>query len=77
MISLDKIILDKPCIIKKVNATSSIKRRFIDIGIIPNAKITKVLTSPFGGISAYSIMGTTIAIRNNDAKEIEVEYEKI
>ena len=71
------ISLDKTCIIKKVNSSSSMKRRLIDIGIIPNAKITKVLTSPFGGISAYSIMDATIAIRNNDAKEIEVEYEEI
>lgn len=74
MISLDEIILNKSVIVKNILCDNSIKRRFMDIGIVPNSKITKVFDSAFGGISAYSILGCTIAIRDNDAKLIEVEY---
>lgn len=75
MISLDKIKLGDVCHIIDVKSDSSMLRRFLDIGIIPNAKIEKVLISPFKGISAYYIMGTTIAIRDKDAEGIIVSYE--
>ncbi len=74
MISLDNTIINKNYIIKNIKS-SSIRRRFIDIGINPGINIKKELRSPFGGISAYSILGTLIAIRDVDAKDIEVDYE--
>lgn len=72
MISLDQTIINKPYKVIEIRNESSIKRRFLDIGMIPGAQIQKVLKNPFGGISAYSIMGATIAIRDQDAKEIKV-----
>ena len=75
MISLNKISLDKKCKVLKLNVEDSILRRFLDIGLIPGATIEKVLDSPFGGIKAYSIMGTTIAIRDKDIEGVIVEYE--
>lgn len=75
MISLNQIDINRKCKILKLNVDSLILRRFLDIGLIPGANIEKVLISPFGGISAYSIMGTTIAIRDNDVEGVIVEYE--
>lgn len=75
MISLNKCTINKKCKILKITADDSILRRFFDMGIIKDAIIEKVFTSPFGHISAYSIMGTTIAIRDNDVKGVIVEYE--
>ena len=72
MISLEQTIINKPYKVVEIRNKSSIKRRFLDIGMIPGAYIQKVLKNPFGGISAYSIMGATIAIRDQDAKEIKV-----
>ena len=77
MISLEKINLDKTYKVKDIHSTPSMKRRFLDIGIIPGATIKKVLTNPFGGIHAYFIMGTTIAIRDSDVKGIKVCYEEV
>ncbi len=76
MIYLDQILLDKSYKIKEIKADASLKRRFLDIGIIPGASIEKVLQNPFGGISGYSIMGSTFAIRDQDAKGIIV-YEEL
>ena len=77
MICLNEIELDKTCLVVEIKNNSSMLRRFLDIGIIPGAKIKKVLDSPFGGISAYLITGTTVAIRDIDAKGIMVCYEEI
>lgn len=77
MIDLNEIMLNKPCLVKQLKKEPSILRRFLDVGIIPGAKIEKILVSPFGGICAYSVMGTTIAIRDQDAKGIKVSYEEI
>lgn len=77
MISLNEIDKGKSYKVVRLDVGSSILRRFIDIGIIPGALIEKVLIGPFEGISAYYIMGTTIAIRDRDAKGIKVSYAEI
>ena len=74
MISLNNIKLGKICHIIDIKSDFSMSRRFLDMGIIPEAIIEKVLVSPFKGISAYYIMGTTIAIRDKDAEGIIVSY---
>jgi len=77
MISLEKTKIDKIYKVVAIDTDSSIKRRFLDIGIIPNMRIQKVLQSPFGGMCAYSIIGTTIAIRDQDARGIKVIDEEV
>ena len=74
MISLNKIKLGDICRVVDIKSDLSMSRRFLDIGIIPDAIIEKVLVSPFKGISAYYIMGATIAIRDKDAEGIMVSY---
>lgn len=77
MTSLDRVELEKEYFVASIEDDLAIKRRFLDIGIVPGVLIKKVLNSPFGGISAYSVMGATIAIRDEDARGIQVEYEKV
>ena len=72
MIRLNETELEKNYKVVKICSDDAIKRRFLDIGIVPEARIKKVLICPFGGISAYFIMGATIAIRDNDARGILV-----
>lgn len=74
MVTLDKICLDKKVKVVSISDKILIKRRLLDIGIIPGIEIKKVLTSPFKGISAYQVMDAVIAIRDSDANNIEVCY---
>lgn len=74
---LNQVDIDRKYKVLDLNVDSSILRRFLDIGLIPGAIIEKILISPFGGISAYSIMGTVIAIRDNDVEGVLVEYADI
>lgn len=75
MCSLDKVNINEKVTVIDINDNSLIKRRLVDIGIIPGMNIEKVLISPFKGISAYKVMDSLIAIRDDDAKYIEVCYE--
>lgn len=77
MVDLCKMEIDKIGIIKKFNVDDSIKRRFLDIGIVPNSKIVRVLEDYSKNMSAYLIMNSLIAIRNIDTEGIEVVYEEL
>lgn len=58
--------------IDSINCTSSIKRRLLDLGIIPNTSITPIFKSTGGDPVAYEIRNTILAIRNQDAQHIFV-----
>lgn len=48
------------------------RRRFMDMGLIADTKVTCLLKSSKGDISAYLIRGAVIAIRREDVKDIFV-----
>ena len=75
MCSLDRVNINEKVTVVNINNESLIKRRLLDIGIIPGISIEKMLVSPFKGISAYLVMDSLIAIRDSDAINIEVCYE--
>lgn len=75
MQSLDKLKINEKAKVITISDNSSIKRRLLDIGIIPGIVLEKLLVSPFGGISAYLVMDSLIAIRDIDASSIEVCYD--
>ena len=49
------------------------RRRLFDLGFAPNEHISCVLPSHRGGMSAYLVQGTVIALRLENANEIFVE----
>ena len=75
MINLDSIEFNKKARVITISDKSLLKRRLLDIGIIPGISIEKMLVSPFKGISAYLVIDSIIAIRDKDASFIEVCYE--
>lgn len=75
MVDLCKMELDRVGVIKKLDVPENIKRRFLDIGLVPSNQITRLLEDSSHSISAYLIMNSLIAIRNKDTYGIEVEYE--
>lgn len=51
------------------------RRRFMDLGILPGAKITAAMQSPSGNPTAYQIRGALIALRDDQANLIKVRKE--
>ena len=76
MITLDKIGENDQVVIEQVGGDLSLKRRLLDLGFIPGEKITCVLISPFHDPKAYLVHSNVIALRNMDARNIEVYYER-
>ena len=61
------------CLIDKILSNSSMKRRFLDIGLVPNTMVECVNISPQGDPKAFLIRGAVIAIRQEDCQNILVK----
>lgn len=70
--SLDKLPINIVGKVNDIKCVEGIKRRLLDLGIIKGTKIEPVLLSPSGDPRAFSVRGTLIAIRKEDAKNIEI-----
>ena len=59
--------------IYKVDSSGDIKRRILDMGIVPGTKVECFLKSPFGNLKAYLVRNTLVALREEDSKRIKVK----
>lgn len=74
-IPLTKLKLNQTGIIKEINCKNSIKRRLLDLGLIPSTPITPIMQSLSGDPIAYEVRNIILAIRKEDASKILV-FEK-
>ncbi len=72
IISLDKILCGQSAEIESIAATEPDKERLNDIGLTKGSVIKPLFTSPSTDPTAYEIKGALIAIRKNQAKNINV-----
>lgn len=73
--TLDLLTVGEKGIVKNIRNQGSIRRRLLDIGLVPGTEVECVLKSPPNDPKAYFIRGALIAIRKKDASEIELEGE--
>lgn len=71
--TLDNLEIGKSCKVISLNNLGNIKRRLLDIGLVPGTIVTAILKSPFNDPIAYKIKNAIIAIRKSDSREIVVE----
>lgn len=72
MNNLYELKLGKKAKIEKIYCEKNIKSRLMDLGIVKGTIIKPILKSPSGNPRAYEVRGSVIAIRNADAKKIEI-----
>ena len=70
--SLDKLPINIVGKVNDIKCVEGIKRRLLDLGIIKGTKIEPILLSPSGDPRAFSVRAPLIAIRKEDAENIEV-----
>ena len=75
LMKLNELKLGDCAYVVNISNESCISRRLLDIGLIPGTKVECVLVSPVQNPKAYMIRGAVIAIRNEDAFDIDVEYK--
>lgn len=71
-IPLSELNLNTAGFIKEINCNHNIKRRLLDLGLIPNTKIVPILKSVAGDPIAYEVRNIILAIRKQDAEKILV-----
>ena len=72
-IPLTELKLNSTGKIKEINCKSNIKRRLLDLGLVPNTEITPIMESVSGDPMAYEVRNIILAIRKEDADNILVE----
>ena len=75
MKALKDLKVGEQATVMEIQTEGSMRRRFIDIGLIESSVIKCVGVSPLGNPKAYLIKGAVIAIRNNDCANILVSTE--
>ena len=72
--TLNDLPLNQKGYIRKLNCHGNIRRRLLDLGFVEGACITPVLISPSQDPRAFSVRGTLIAIRKEDANFININF---
>lgn len=67
--------LNKKAIIDNIYLHGIKKRRLYDLGFIPGESIYKMFNSIYKNPKCYKIKNTFLALRDEDAVNIEVHYE--
>lgn len=68
--TLNTLKIGEMGIIENLNCTGNIRRRLLDLGMVKGTHILPVLSSPSGGLIAYEIRNSIIAIRDEDSQNI-------
>ena len=72
-VSLPLLAIGEKARVCNVSSSKDMEIRFCDLGVVPGTVVRAVLSSPGGNPRAYLIMGSVIAIRNEDARGIMCE----
>ncbi|WIV13295.1 FeoA family protein [Proteiniborus sp. MB09-C3] len=72
-ILLNQLPVGKTARIKEILNSGITRRRFLDLGIIPNSTISVERLSPSGNPIAFNIRGSIIALRKEEAQNIIVK----
>jgi Fe2+ transport system protein FeoA len=62
--------------IVKVGAVGEIKKRLLEMGVVPGAKVEVERLAPLGDPVEIMIMGYHLSLRRSEAAEIEVKWTK-
>jgi Fe2+ transport system protein FeoA len=71
-LTLDRLSDGQVAIVTALTSTGSDRRRMMDLGVLPGARIEIAMTNPLGDPTAYNIRGAVIALRNEQARMIQI-----
>jgi Fe2+ transport system protein FeoA len=72
-INATQVSIGETALVKEVRLEAQERRRLMDLGFLPGAKIERILDAPLGGTIAFRIRGTVVALRDTQTDRIEVE----
>ncbi|MDF2874631.1 MAG: FeoA domain protein [Sporomusa sp.] len=69
-IALSELAVGASCYVASVELEGLLRRRILDLGMVPGTSVRCVRKSPAGDPIAYAVRGSTIALRTDDARLI-------
>lgn len=75
IIPLNKLSIGQKAKVTDIMYEGISRRRLLDLGLICDTMVEALMISPSGDPKAYSIRGTVIALRSEEASNILVELQ--
>lgn len=76
IIPLYHLPVGKSAIVNSIQAEGIIRRRILDLGLVPGTKVESLRVSPSGDPKAFKIRGAVIAFREEEGTKILVAYKE-
>jgi ferrous iron transport protein A len=73
---LSAIGIGSMCQVVSLNLEGLLRRRILDLGMVPGTPVQCIRKSPAGDPVAYLVRDTLIALRSEDASQITVNLTK-
>lgn len=70
--NLNELKINQSAIVLAVNGEDTLRRHFLDMGLVPGVEVTLVKFAPMGDPMLLLIRGYELTLRLDDAKEIEI-----
>lgn len=70
--NLNELEINQSAIVLAVNGEDTLRRHFLDMGLVPGVEVTLVKFAPMGDPMQLLIRGYELTLRLDDAKEIEI-----
>ena len=70
--TLDKLAVGSSAVIKTVGGSGALRCRLLDMGLIPNTKVTVQKIAPMGDPMEIRLRGYELTLRLEDAAKIEI-----
>jgi ferrous iron transport protein A len=74
--TLDQLTTGHTATVVNLSSVGLNRRRMMDLGILPGTKIEIEMNSPLGDPVAYRVRGAVIALRCEQAREIQITLEE-
>ena len=71
--TLDELTVGQSAVIVSVGGAGALRQHFLDMGVIPGARVSVAQFAPMGDPIEIRVRGYELTLRKADAKLIEVE----
>lgn len=72
---LNELALGRRAVVDSILSGGAMRRRLMDLGIVPGTMVEVLRASPLGDPRAYKIRGAVIALRKEESSKIMVVCE--
>lgn len=76
IIALCDLPLGKSAVVNSIQAEGMVRRRMMDLGLVPGTRVEALRISPGGDPKAYKIRGAVIAFREEEGSKILVSFRE-